>query len=48
LDEGRKFGRGGQGFQRLNLACPRAILNDALERVARALSSAVPSVPRAE
>ena len=48
LDEGRKFGRGGQGFQRLNLACPRAILSDALERVARALSSAVPSVPRAE
>jgi len=47
LDEGRKFGRGGQGFQRLNLACSRAILNDGLERVARALSSAVPSTPHA-
>jgi cystathionine beta-lyase len=39
LDEGRKFGSGGQGFQRLNLACPRAILSDGLERVVRALSS---------
>ena len=37
LDEGRKFGRGGQGFQRLNLACPRATLADAMERMARAL-----------
>jgi cystathionine beta-lyase len=45
LDEGRKFGHGGQGFQRLNLACPRAILSDALERVARALSSAAASAP---
>lgn len=36
LDEGRKFGRGGEGFQRLNLACPRAILSDAAERLARA------------
>jgi len=40
LDEGRKFGRGGQGFQRLNLACPRSVLSDGLERVDRALSSA--------
>jgi len=36
LDEGRKFGRGGEGFQRLNLACPRAILSDAAERLVRA------------
>ncbi len=47
LDEGRKFGRGGQGFQRLNLACSQAVLSDGLERVARALSSAVPSTPHA-
>ena len=47
LDEGRKFGRGGQGFQRLNLACSRAVLSDGLERVVRALSSAVPSTPHA-
>jgi cysteine-S-conjugate beta-lyase len=36
LDEGVKFGSGGEGFQRLNLACPRAILTEALERLARA------------
>jgi cystathionine beta-lyase len=47
LDEGRKFGRGGQGFQRLNLACPRALLSDGLERVQRAFSSAAASAPRA-
>jgi cystathionine beta-lyase len=32
------FGTGGRGFQRLNLACPRATLAEALERMARALS----------
>ena len=36
LDEGRKFGRGGEGFQRLNIACPRAVLADAAERLVRA------------
>ena len=39
LDEGRKFGTGGEGFQRLNLACPRAILADAAERLVRAFRS---------
>ena len=37
LDEGTMFGRGGDGFQRLNLACPRTILTDALQRMAGAL-----------
>jgi cysteine-S-conjugate beta-lyase len=37
LDEGAMFGRGGDGFQRLNLACPRSILTDALQRMAAAL-----------
>lgn len=37
LDEGVKFGRGGEGFQRLNLACPRAILAEAMEKMVRAL-----------
>ncbi len=36
LDEGPRFGRGGQGFQRLNLACPRSLLAEALERIAAA------------
>ena len=39
LDEGRKFGRGGEGFQRLNLACPLSILSDAVERLVRAFSA---------
>ncbi len=38
LDDGPMFGTGGQGFQRLNLACPRAILREALERLVRVLS----------
>jgi cysteine-S-conjugate beta-lyase len=40
LDEGTMFGRGGEGFQRLNLACPRSILTDALQRMAGALGGA--------
>jgi cystathionine beta-lyase len=36
LDEGTKFGRGGEQMQRMNLACPRAILEQALERLAGA------------
>ena len=38
LDEGAKFGTGGQGFQRLNLACPRSILNEAIDRIVKALA----------
>jgi cystathionine beta-lyase len=37
LDEGRKFGRGGEGFQRLNLACPRSVVVRAVDGMARAL-----------
>ncbi|OHD70026.1 MAG: hypothetical protein A2177_15585 [Spirochaetes bacterium RBG_13_68_11] len=37
LDEGRKFGRGGEGFQRLNLACPRSVLDRAVGGMVRAL-----------
>ncbi|HOX11853.1 MAG TPA: MalY/PatB family protein [Spirochaetia bacterium] len=33
LDEGIKFGTGGSGFQRFNLACPRATLDAALDRI---------------
>lgn len=38
LNEGRSFGPGGTGFQRLNLACPRSVLAEALERLRRAFS----------
>ncbi len=37
LDDGSLFGTGGEGFQRLNIACPRSILAEALERIARAV-----------
>lgn len=38
LDDGYIFGPGGEQFQRINFACPRAILEEALERIARSLS----------
>jgi len=37
MDEGTKFGRGGEGMQRLNLACPRSVLAEALERMGSAV-----------
>jgi cysteine-S-conjugate beta-lyase len=36
LNEGRQFGDGGSGFQRLNFACPRSLLEQGLERIERA------------
>ncbi len=37
LNDGGEFGRGGQGFVRLNFACPRKTLVDALDRMVSAL-----------
>ena len=37
LDSGEIFGEGGRGFQRINVACPRSVLADALERIRKAL-----------
>ena len=37
LDSGAIFGHAGEGFQRINIACPRAVLAGALERIVRAL-----------
>jgi len=39
FDEGSKFGPGGKGFLRMNIACPRTQLHEALERMAAAFSS---------
>ena len=36
LDPGRKFGEGGDQFQRINMACPRSTLKEALEKLANA------------
>lgn len=37
LDPGHKFGEPGEGFMRINLACPRKLVDEALERLADAL-----------
>ena len=37
LNDGAEFGKGGEGFVRLNFACPRRILFEALERMGLAL-----------
>jgi cystathionine beta-lyase len=37
LNDGPMFGPGGEGFQRMNLACPRAVLGEALARLRAAL-----------
>ena len=41
LDDGSWFGEAGTGFQRVNTACPRAILKEALERLEQAISREV-------
>jgi cystathionine beta-lyase len=37
LDDGRMFGEEGAGFQRINIACPRALLQEALEKLEKAI-----------
>ncbi len=37
VDEGYIFGEGGEGFERINLACPRHVLEAALGRLKKAL-----------
>ncbi|HEV8586136.1 MAG TPA: PatB family C-S lyase [Methylomirabilota bacterium] len=37
LNDGKLFGSGGEGFVRLNFGCPRALLTEGLERMAKAL-----------
>jgi len=37
LNDGVEYGKGGEGFARLNFACPRRTLVDALERMAGAM-----------
>ncbi len=38
LDDGILFGYGGSMFMRLNIACPKSILREALERLEKAIS----------
>ena len=37
LDSGKIFGECGRGFQRINVACSRSILSEALERIRKAM-----------
>jgi cysteine-S-conjugate beta-lyase len=39
FDDGYIFGSAGTGFQRVNIACPRSILEDALKRVGEAVNN---------
>ncbi len=39
LDEGSMFGTGGEGFQRINIGCPRSVLAEAIDRMAQAFSA---------
>jgi len=41
LDEGYIFGKEGVGFERINVACPRSILKDCLERIQKVISDSV-------
>ncbi len=36
LNSGKRFGQGGDGFQRINIGCPRFVLRQALDRLAAA------------
>lgn len=37
LDTGTLFGQGGDGFERINIACPRATIKQAMQRLERAV-----------
>lgn len=37
LNDGRDYGPGGEGFQRINIACPRSLLKKALTRIERGI-----------
>lgn len=37
IDDGQIFGPGGEGFIRLNIACPRSVLEEGLNRIASAI-----------
>ena len=39
LNDGPTFGPGGSGFQRMNIACPRSVLEQALQRLAATITA---------
>ena len=40
MNEGSRFGPGGEGFMRMNLACPRATVKQAMEQIETAIKNA--------
>jgi cystathionine beta-lyase len=38
LNQGIQFGPGGEGFMRMNLACPRSVIQKGLEQLKEAVS----------
>jgi cystathionine beta-lyase len=46
LDEGFIFGPEGEGFERINIACPRTILVDALDRIRQTIDGLPGSICR--
>ena len=47
LDDGRIFGAGGEGFTRINVACPRVTLDAALDRLEAAIAAVTARAERA-
>ncbi len=45
LNDGRAFGRGGEGYVRLNFGCPRSLLEAGLERMRQALEQQRAAAP---
>lgn len=43
LNDGRAFGVSGEGFMRLNIGCPRSLLEEGLSRIERAVSRLTPT-----
>ena len=41
LHNGATFGKGGEGFMRMNIACPTSVLEEAIERIKSALNKRV-------
>ena len=46
FNPGPDFGPGGEGFMRMNIACPRTVLTDALGRLERMLSGITDAAQR--
>jgi len=39
MNDGASFGKEGDGFQRMNVACPRSVVEKALNNIARAVKN---------